>query len=235
MSNLRYEEVEPQFIGLIKLKARNMAAKGVGEFDDLFQEGRIHAARCVETFDEGRLGRGGLVSYIGFVLDNEYKNMAASAFAAKRVPRVWTLDTDTGEWEKVAERPMSLDRPQASFDAPDGDSNWVESVPAEGEQGMTPEELHEWSEQEGEVKAIVIHLMAALNKRQRRVLKAMVSPDWDMYAMVRNLTGEATTFKVTKRHIAMYLGLTYGQVENDAAAIRRAARTLLKERGYDID
>jgi len=227
MSNIRYEDVEPTFIGLIRLKAISWSRKGVGEVDDLIQEGRIHAMRCVASYDADRQG---LPNYVGFVLDNEYRNMAASAFALKRVPRVWTCDDATGEWTKEPQRPSSLDAPAFK----DGNGPLLDSIPADGLQGMDPDQAAEWTEEEADARAFITILMSRLNKRQRRVLRAMVSPDWGLYAMVRNLTGSSSVFKVTKRHIALYLDLTYGQVENDAATIRRAAKVLLQERGYAI-
>jgi hypothetical protein len=228
-NNLSYAEAERAFVALIMDKAKRWAARGIGEADDLFQEGRIHAHRCWLTYDQSRSGARGLTTYVGFVLDNEYKNMADAAMAQKRVPRIWTQDAQTGEWAKMPSKPISIDAPMG-----EEGMTIITNIPATGEQGCTPEQWTGYLQEDSEVRAILIILMSRLKKRQRKVLRAMANPDWGMYAMVRNLTGSSTVFKVTKRHIAMYLGLTYGQVENDAAAIRRAARTLLAERGCDV-
>ena len=218
-SNTPYEQAEPEFIGLIRTKARRYAAKGIGEVDDLVQEGRIHAARIWPTYDETK---GPFYKYLGFVLDNEYRGMAQAAFRLKRVPRVWEQGPD-GEWERVPQRPLSLDQPWGEGEDP-------MQMSAEGVQGMTPEDVASWTEEERQVKVFLLTLRARLTGRQRRVLSAIMTPTWALHAMVRNLTG---SYNINKRHIAMYLGITYGQVESDAATIRREARALLKEMTRD--
>jgi len=228
MNNLRYEDVEPQFIGLIHFKVRVLVRKGVGEYADLLQEGRWHAHRAVQTYDPSKGVK--LPNYVGYFLDNEYRNIANKAYALMRMPRVWEQDVGTGEWNKVPRRPCSLDR----LVSEDGSSRYVDSLPAQGISGLTPEQVADYGEGNTEARTIVILLMARLNKGQRKILKAMVNPDWELHAMVRNLTGNSGVFKVTKRHIAMYLDMTYGQVECEAGRIRRAARALLRERGYEV-